>query len=81
MEAAGNDSTRLRLLDLLSPVQVCLKQYLDDTSRHGSSWGALQQAADEYAVATGRLRTSISEGPNKTGFQARGFRHDPHVDT
>ena len=75
MEAAGDDSTRLRLLDILSTTRVCLRQYLDDTARHGSSWGALQQAADDYSAASARLRASISEGVNKTGFQARGFRY------
>ena len=59
----------------MSTVRVCLKQYLDDTGEHGSSWGALQQAAAKYTLAAGRLRASISEGPNKTGFQARGFKH------
>ncbi len=73
MEIAGNDSTRLRMLDLSSRTQVAFKQFLDDSSTHGSSWGALAASMRVYMAAMGKLRATAKHGKNKTGFHSFGL--------
>ena len=41
MQAAEDDASRLRLLDLASSVRIPFQQYIDDSRVKASSWGAL----------------------------------------
>jgi hypothetical protein len=73
MTIAADDATRLLIIDLTCSVRVGFQQYIDDSRAKGSSRGSLCLAAAAFETAAGRMRAKIKHGPDKTGYQCRGF--------